>query len=101
MSDEASPIPPSQPHSQTSQQAAGGIRGRTNVLRQQVLAYLDHQGALGATDEEIQEALGLNPSTQRPRRVELVREGKVGDSGERRPTRSGRSAVVWVSLSTK
>jgi hypothetical protein len=37
----------------------------------------------------------MNPSTQRPRRVELVEGGWVEDSGERRPTRSGMDAVVW------
>jgi predicted ArsR family transcriptional regulator len=50
----------------------------------------------GLTDEEIQTALGLNPSTERPRRVELVERGMVEDSGARRMTRSGRSAVVWA-----
>lgn len=50
----------------------------------------------GLTDEELQTMLRLNPSTERPRRVELVEGGWIEDSGTRRPTRSGRSAVVWA-----
>jgi hypothetical protein len=50
----------------------------------------------GLTDEEIQNALHLNPSTERPRRVELVTAGWVEDSGIRRPTRaSGKPAAAW------
>lgn len=49
----------------------------------------------GLTDHEMQALLDMNPSTQRPRRIELV-EGKfVADSGFIRPTPSGRMAVVW------
>ncbi len=49
----------------------------------------------GATDEEMQLGIPMNPSTQRPRRIELVEAGLVEDSGERRKTRGGRSAIVW------
>jgi hypothetical protein len=49
----------------------------------------------GLTDEQMQTYLGMNPSTQRPRRIELVRSGLVVDSGFKRPTRSGRDATVW------
>lgn len=54
-------------------------------------------GERGRTDEELQNQLGLNPSTQRPRRVELVEGGWVEDSKRRRNTKSGRDAVVWVT----
>ena len=47
------------------------------------------------TDEEICRATGLRGSTVRPRRLELLREGLIEDSGEVRPTRSGREAIVW------
>jgi transcription initiation factor IIE alpha subunit len=48
----------------------------------------------GLTDEEMQTRLGMNPSTQRPRRIELARRGMVVEAGTRR-TSSGRMAVVW------
>ena len=51
----------------------------------------------GWADEQAQNALGMNPSSQRPRRVELVQAGLVKDSGQRRATSSGRTAVVWVA----
>jgi hypothetical protein len=53
-------------------------------------------GTDGLTDEEMQAKTGMNPSTQRPRRCELVEMGKVRDSGSTRRTKSGRKAVVWV-----
>lgn len=88
--------PPAQRHSPTSVAAAERIEPNAGTLRASVLAYLKHAGA--ATDEEMQYNMGLNPSTQRPRRVELVRAGLVYDSGRTRLTRSGRSAVVWRAV---
>ena len=85
---------PCQRHSATSRAAAEQAAEGAGNQRQKVLAYLLSR-PLGATDEEIQEALGMNPSTQRPRRVELVAQGKVKDSRTVRKTRSGRNATVW------
>jgi hypothetical protein len=65
--------------------------------REKVLAFVRSRGREGATDEEIQEALGMNPSTERPRRIELYKVDLVYDSGTLRPTRSGRKAVVWMA----
>lgn len=55
----------------------------------------------GMTDEELQDALRMNPSTQRPRRIELQRAGLIADSGRTRPTKSGAQAVVWVWTGAK
>jgi len=95
------PDPPFQDHSPTSADAARGIEPRTESLRRAVLDYLRGRGAEGATDEAIQEALQMNPSTQRPRRIECVELGLVRDSGRTRPTRSGRQAVVWMAIERK
>lgn len=35
-------------------------------------------------------------NTVRPRRIELEELGFVEDSGARRPTHSGKMAIVWV-----
>jgi hypothetical protein len=69
-------------------------------LRRKVFAFIRDAGSRGATDDEIQHALGLNPSTQRPRRVELETQGFVRAHPEdlTRETRSGRQAVVWVMV---
>lgn len=89
------PRPPAQMHSGPSLEASDAIRPKAGRLRERVLAHLRAHG--GATDDEIQAALDMPPSTQRPRRVELVRAGLVRDSGEKRKTRSGRRAAVWVA----
>lgn len=91
---------PFQPHSRTSITAAHAIRPHMGKQRGRVLEFMALRGESGATDEEISEALGLNPSAARPRRVELQDLGYIADSGQRRQTRSGRQAVVWVIKQT-
>jgi transcription initiation factor IIE alpha subunit len=90
------PFPPFQKHSETSRQAARDVSAKP--MREIVLEALIDRGNRGATDDELQTALGMDPSTERPRRVELERAGLVIDSGERRKTRSGREAVVWMAV---
>ncbi len=85
-----------QPHSRTSKDAARAIEATAETLRGRVYRFLEGTRA-GATDEEMQDCLDMNPSTQRPRRVELVEKGLVRDSGKTRKTKSGRSAVVWCA----
>jgi hypothetical protein len=88
-------FPAHQAHSDTSRAAAAEIRPNAGTLRAKVLDCL--RSSSGLTDEEIQNWLQMPASTQRPRRVELVRMGLVADSGRRRETMSGRFAVVWVA----
>jgi hypothetical protein len=85
---------PYQPQSATSRAAAEGMRGMAMSHRSAVLMVIQ-QSNNGRTDEEIQRMLKLNPSTQRPRRIELVQSGMVRDSGRTRKTASGRAATVW------
>ncbi len=89
--------------------STGGIRNSSTTRRaalvasrpaagrqcKKVLQLLVAWADRGGTDEEIQQELGLNGSSQRPRRSELVKAGLVEDSGRVRPTTSGRCAVVW------
>lgn len=78
----------------TSAMAADSLSSATlNATQRRVLELL-MSWPEGLTDEEMQTRLGMNPSTQRPRRVELVRRGLVVEAGTRRTT-SGRLAVVW------
>lgn len=85
--------PPFQKHSETSKDAADKAKPSAATLRGRVREFLRTHGP--ATDEQIQDALGMNPSTQRPRRIELVTAGFVRDSGSVRKTKSGRAATVW------
>jgi hypothetical protein len=80
----------------TSKAAAAAIALSAHSLREAIYTFLSNRRGQGATDEEIQLALGMHANTQRPRRVELVERGIVVDSGRTRPTRSGRRAVVWT-----
>jgi hypothetical protein len=81
----------------TSGEAARHTRPRVNELQERVFTLIRDLGADGATDDELQVYLQMNPSTQRPRRIELVEHGRVRASGVTRPTRSGRPATVWVA----
>ena len=82
--------------SATSRAAAESISTkRLGDLHRSVWKHINSVG--GATDEEATEALALRPNTYRPRRVELMEQGYVKDSGQRRHTASGRSAVVWIA----
>lgn len=85
---------PSVRGSVTSAAAADSLDGAAlNALQRRVLEFLRGRPE-GATDEEIIRGTGLNPSTARPRRIELARRGLVVEAGTRR-TSSGRNASVW------
>jgi hypothetical protein len=80
--------------SRTSMQAADLLGPATlNAMQRRVLELLAATPE-GLTDEEMQRLLRMNPSTQRPRRIELMGKGLVQSCGTRRTT-SGRMAVVW------
>jgi len=78
----------------TSAKAADSLGPATlNAMQRRVLELLQATPG-GLTDEEMQRLLGMNPSTQRPRRIELARRGLVVEAGTRK-TASGRMASVW------
>jgi len=81
--------------SRTSMAAADALTPATlNALQRQVVEHLHQCGEHGATDEEMQFGIPMDPNTQRPRRRELAKRGLVVEAGER-PTRSGKKATVW------
>ena len=85
---------PAQQHSLTSMRAADSLDAKALTrLHRLVLDFLRGRPD-GATDEEIASGLGLNPSTERPRRIELARRGLVIEAGTRK-TASKRNATVW------
>lgn len=96
MGDDILDLPPFQKHSDTSLKAAVSVIGNAATLRRKVYEAIHRAGPYGMTDEELQISLAMNPSTERPRRVELVESKAVVDSNRRRQTTSGRQAVVWV-----
>jgi hypothetical protein len=84
---------PYQRHSETSQAAAEAIKPEQANLRERVYEAIA-ASPCGLTDEQIAERTGLNPSTARPRRIELWKAGRVNGLGQER-TRSGRWATLW------
>ena len=90
------PHPPFSFGSPTSEAAAEQIASSAETLRAEVFAYIKAKGAEGATDDEIQQALGMAGNTQRPRRRELELASRIQKSGQQRKTLSGRLAAVWV-----
>jgi hypothetical protein len=82
-------------HPSTSMLAAQRILPASGTQRQNVLDELLAIFPDGMTDEEIQDELAMNANAQRPRRLELVEQGWVEDSGKRRKTVSGLDAIVW------
>jgi transcription initiation factor IIE alpha subunit len=88
-------IPPFQAHSKTSREAAQSVSGVSGRDRQRVLTYLTEH-TVGATDEQLSEALSMAGNTLRPRRRELQQATLIKDSGRYSLTHSGRRATVWV-----
>jgi hypothetical protein len=80
--------------------AAAADRAVSKVEQDRVaiLAFVLDRGAHGATDREIQDALQMDPSSERPRRIELVRAGRVTDGYTTRISPSGRACTVWVAV---
>lgn len=86
------PATPRQSHSETSGEAATVAQKRAPRLRRAVLDYLREHGP--RTDEQIAHELQINPSSARPRRVELVDLGLVEQAGYG-TTSAGRRASLW------
>ena len=88
-------MPPFVKDSETSRRAAQFIRSEAPTMRVAVLAFIQTMGEQGATDEEIEDALGYKHQTASARRNELMNMGLIKKNGKR-PTTSGCSADVWV-----
>ena len=82
-------------HSPTSVAAAESVtvEDMTEGPRR-VYQFIAAQGGHGATDEECQLRMPMDPSTQRPRRRELEKLGLVFSDGTRK-TRANKNAAVW------
>jgi hypothetical protein len=82
--------------STTSIEAAASIRDAIPAGRLDVLRFVANRVEAGSTDEEIADGLRMNPSSVRPRRVELVGAKLLKRGLGTRKTRSGRAASVWI-----
>lgn len=82
---------------ETSEAAHERGRGGHEATRLQILEYVRGRGQLGATCEEISEALELRYTTASARCSELLAAGDVVRIGATRPTSSGSPASVVVA----
>jgi len=87
-------LPPHQWHSDTSRAAAEAIAPKFGTMTRDVLLQLSRFPE-GLTDEEGQQASGMQGNSYRPCRVSLMDKGFVVDSGHRRKTHQRKDAVVW------
>lgn len=84
--------------SDTSRAAADSLGGEVlSRLEALVLDVIWARGSGGATDDEVEVVTELSHQCASARRVALVKRGLVVDSMQRRETRSGRLATVWVA----
>lgn len=85
----------------TSEIAAARIATFAPNQRERVYAVIQSAGVYGLTDEEGETLTGIKTQSYTPRRGELVRDGLIRDSGDRRKTQSGCPAAVWVAVSKR
>lgn len=78
----------------TSTEAYISIKSTASSMREQIHSFLK-LCSTGATCDSLEHVLGMRHQTCSARIRELVLNGSIKDSGERRPTRSGRNARVY------
>ena len=88
--------PPSVKGSDTSEKAAESMRESVGHLQRTVFNHIKASRD-GMTCDEAEELTGLRHQTCSARVRELVLKGFIVDSGNRRKTRSGRGARVYVA----
>jgi len=82
--------------SETSEAAADEKAETQASDETRVLEWIRSRGSLGATDDEIEVALGMRHQNASARRNKLVQKGLVCNSGQTRETRSERQATIWI-----
>ena len=65
--------------------------------RAAILRAIRDAGAFGLTDHEGERLLRIMPQSYTPRRLELEKAGAIRRTARRRPTYSGRPAIVWIA----
>lgn len=92
---DAYPARPGFKEGDTSRKAADSMREGAPMLQRRCLDAL-RAAPGGLTADQIAANIGETILSVRPRVTELLRDGRVRDSGQRRKNDSGRSAKVWV-----
>lgn len=82
----------------TSRAAAQNALPSSGTKRRQVYDLIMSNMSNGLTADEIQITTGISPNTINPTIKGLADDGWIYDSGERRATRTGNMAIVWVAV---
>lgn len=88
---------PSVRGSDTSEAAADSMQDSLGDAQARVYQEVHRRRGRGRTCDEVEDQLRMRHQTASARIRELYLKGLLFDSGERRRTRSNRSAVVWVA----
>jgi len=91
-------LPPFVAGVDTSEAAAQSVAGDAGQLREFIFDVIKGSGGGGMTCDEVEVDTGMRHQTASARIRELQQRARVVDSSRRRPTRSGRLAIVWVVL---
>jgi hypothetical protein len=89
--------PPHVKRSDTSRAAAESVAFDAKHLRAVVFNHILGSGAVGLTCDQVEEIMDGRHQTISARIRELRNEGRIVDSTRRRPTRSGRQAIVYLA----
>lgn len=81
----------------TSVAAAADIAPSLGPLQRMAERAIREAGAAGLTADELASRLEMERWSIQPRTSELRRKGRIRDSGQRRPNRTGKRAIVWVA----
>lgn len=81
---------------ETSLEAHDSISSSKEVLYEAILDFVGSCGTYGATSEEVERALNLRRSTASSRVSELLDDGRLVRTGEKRKVSSGRNAFIVV-----
>lgn len=82
---------------ETSVAAAADIAPSLGRLQRLAESAIRDAGSAGLTADELAARLQVERWSIQPRTSELRRKGRIRDSGQRRPNRTGKQAIVWVA----
>lgn len=86
-------------HGATSHAAGETAQYRSGTLRRMMYELLQHRGRTGHTDDEMERHFQRSHQTISSARNTLLADGHIADGGQRRTTRTGHEATVWVLAS--